>query len=137
MRSFIRSVGARPTQALEYPLWLVQLMGGIVVLLPNFVPTQAPSGNLAAVGSLLALKIYGIILLSIGIAGLVGRIWEKRSWSVPLRRNAAFASFFIFFYFTLLRMIIMGVENLGWATFFLNACMAAVIYLHLKWDEKT
>ena len=119
-------------RSLSWPLFLVQFFGGLFVLSPFFRPDDAPSGNLAAAGSIVALKVYGAILTGIGASGIYGLVKERPRATA----YAAMACFFLFTYFTLLRIIINGVENIGWTTFFLNGCMAGVIYLRLRWEEK-
>lgn len=135
MKNFIQNVGEHPVRALEWPLWAVQFFGGLFIVSPWFHPGDAPSGNLAVAGDPKALKIYGVVLVVIGLAGIIGRARVLWPLSLKFRKFAAFACFFLFFYFTLIRIFVNGIENLGWTTFFLNSCMAAVIYLRLKFED--
>ena len=131
--SLLLAIGEKPTSLLEVPLWIINLVAGIYILSPLFKPNDAPNGNLAAAGSVAALKVYGVVLLLIGLFGLIGKAAGARRWGHRLRRIAAYSAFFIFFYFTLLSFLI-APTTLGWTGLFLNALVPASILLRLRWE---
>jgi len=137
-----RFVAENPTRAIEWPLWLVNLLAGIFILTPFYdntisEPGQVGGGNAGLAASLnsdSAIIIYAVVVILIGVAGLCGLLID-RPWAQNLRRLAAFFSFITFLYFIILRLLLGGPANLSWTTYLYNAVTSAVIYLRLNWEN--
>lgn len=125
------TIGEFPARALEWPTWLIFFLAGLWLALPFYDPVS-PNAILIGIPIGILLKVYGIIIGSIGACGLYGLIFNSYRW----RQVAAFSGFFAFTYFMFIRIFERGFDNLGWTTFFLNACMAGAIYLRLKWEQR-
>jgi len=128
-------IGENPLRIIEWIVWPVLLLAGSFILSPLFESEGGTSPNgalIATVGSMIALKVYGAVIAGIGASGVYGLVRDSHR----ARKTAAWLIFFVFMYFTLLRIII-DPANIGWTTYLFNAFMSAAIYLRLRWEELT
>lgn len=127
----------QPTKALEIILWPLQAIIGAYVMSPFYIPLAEGGGGNASIaataGSKIAVILYGFIILTAGLAGVIG-LFLNNYIGDRARQTAAFIMFFIFLYFTLLRILIFGPTNLLWATYLIDTAVAGVVYLRLRWE---
>jgi hypothetical protein len=120
-----------PPEFFELTVYLIFLLAGTYTLSPWRQDNSSPAIE-SVFATHTAIIIYGIILVSIGVAGMVGVFHKTWAWRFKIRSWAMLGAFSFFLFIVLLRLQIFGFGELLWVTYFLNALACAVSYLHVK-----
>lgn len=134
-KPLLERIGERPTVAIKFCCWMVQVLLCLIIFSPWYDPEIASPALSEAFTSLTTIKVYGLLL---GIPGAVGLFYMWKSdlkYARRIKKGLTYWSFLIFTYFTIIRLVAFGPFNIVWLSYLLIALTMGIVHLRLKWED--